>query len=86
MLKHIKQCTKEEAHRKFRNNEWSMSLYALVVFIALLYVKRTYEAKNIEIENLWNNLFRIRVYFEMMSQNRFHEIMKYIRFYMKANR
>lgn len=85
MLKHIKQCTEEEAHRKFRNNEWFMSLYELDAFIALLHAKWTNESKNIEIETSWNNLFLIHVYLETISRNRFREIMKYVRFHMKSN-
>lgn len=56
------------------------------VLVDLLYVRGTYEAKNIELESFWDNLWGIRIFPETMSRNRFREIMRYIRFDIKSTR
>ncbi|GFW96567.1 uncharacterized protein TNCV_2846241 [Trichonephila clavipes] len=39
MLRHIKNCTEEEAHRQLGGNEWSTTLDELDAFVSILYAR-----------------------------------------------
>ena len=54
MLRHIKNCTKEKAHRQQGKNEWSTTLDKLDAFISILYARGIYNANNLELDSLWS--------------------------------
>ncbi len=52
MLKLIKKCSDAEANRQLQHNRWSVSLEELDAFIALLYARGAFGAKNLLIHSL----------------------------------
>ncbi len=55
MLKLIKTCSDAEANGQLQHNRWSVSLEELDAFIALLYARGAFGAKNLPIHSLWSN-------------------------------
>ncbi|GFU68315.1 uncharacterized protein TNCV_834421 [Trichonephila clavipes] len=53
MLRHIKNCTEEEAHQQLKKNEWPTILDELDAFISILYHRGIYGANNLELDSLW---------------------------------
>lgn len=86
ILRHIQQCTEEEARKKSQNPNWSLSLNELDAFISLLYARGALAAKGLPILSLWSKSWGPKFFAETMSRDRFLEIMKYLRFDMKSTR
>ncbi len=86
MLKLIKKCSDAEANRQLQHNRWSVSLQELDAFIALLYARGAFGAKNLPIHRLWSNTWGISFFCDTMSRNRFKKILRFIRFDMKFSR
>jgi len=80
MLRHIKNCTDEEAHCRLGKNEWSTTLGELAAVISILYARGIYGANNLESDILWS-VFWCRPFFrDTMARDRFRELMKFLRF------
>ena len=47
----IQSCTNVEARKVLRNNDWSVSRFKLLAFIALLYVRGAYERRDISLDS-----------------------------------
>lgn len=86
MLRFIKLCTEAEAHRRLQDPHWSISLEELDAFISLLYARGAFISKGISINNLWSKTWGLKFFHETMARDRFKEIMRYLRFDMKATR
>ncbi|KAJ8277134.1 hypothetical protein GJAV_G00071830 [Gymnothorax javanicus] len=84
MLHHIRDCSVAEAHRA-GDTDWDMSVEELKAFIALLYVRGTFN-KNVEMESLWSNEWGMAFFPSTMSRQRYREIMRYLRFDNKNDR
>ena len=79
IIEHIRKCTKTEAFRVL-GSKWDLSTAKLHAFIALLYARGAYEAKNIDIALLWNKKWGPAFFSNTMSRSNFTEIMRFIRF------
>jgi len=85
MLKHIQKCTVTEAHRALGNDEWKLSLEDLDAFLGIRYVRGALESKGMELDLLWSEKYGVQLC-QDTSRNRFREIMKYLRFDLRAKR
>ncbi|XP_011162891.2 piggyBac transposable element-derived protein 4-like [Solenopsis invicta] len=84
-MEHIRKCTEAEAFRVL-GTKWNLSIAKLYTFIALLYARGAYEAKNLDISYLWNKKWGPAFFSKTMSRNSFTEIMRFIRFNDKNQR
>ncbi|CAK9833051.1 PiggyBac transposable element-derived protein 4 [Anthophora retusa] len=75
IIEHIRKCTKTEAFRVL-GSKWDLSTAKLHAFIALLYARGAYEAKNIDIALMWNKKWGPAFFSNIMSRNNFTEIMR----------
>lgn len=78
IMHHIIKCTEEKAFRVL-GTKWELNAIKLDAFIALLYGRGAYEAKNLDVSYLWNKNWG-PAFSKTMSRNDFTEIMKFIRF------
>ncbi|KAF2883529.1 hypothetical protein ILUMI_22645 [Ignelater luminosus] len=85
-LKIIKNCTETEANNKLENVDWKLSFEDLDAFIAILYARGAYAFSKLELENLRSIKWGPPFFRETMSKNRFKEIMKFLRFDIRATR
>ncbi|GFS65608.1 hypothetical protein TNCV_1924671 [Trichonephila clavipes] len=73
MLHHIKNCTKDEAHRQLGENEWLTTLDELDAFISILYARGIFGAINLQLDSLWSvvlgPLFSAILWREIDSEN-----------------
>ena len=75
-------CTKEEVFRVLGTKD----AIKLDAFIALLYARGVYQAKNLDVSYLWNKIWSLIFFSKTMSRNDFAEIMRFIRFNKKSER
>lgn len=85
MIRHIRKCTEEEASRKL-GRKYVLTENNLYKFIAILYARGAYEAKNLSVVTLWNKTWGPLFFTNTMPRNMFTEIMKFIRFDLKTTR
>ena len=85
MLDYIKTCTELEACRVL-GSKWSLTRADLQAFVAVLYARGAYQARNLNIACLWNKKWGPAFFTQTMSRNRFTEIMKFLRFDKKSDR
>ncbi|XP_054718548.1 piggyBac transposable element-derived protein 4-like [Uloborus diversus] len=86
MLRHIKMCTEEEAHRQLGNNDWTLKLEEIDAFIAILYARGLYCAKGLELDSLWSTIWGPPFFRETMARDRFRDILRFLRFDQKTTR
>lgn len=86
ILEHIKECTETEARHQLLDVTWCVTVEELYAFIGLLYLRGVCGAKRLPLATLWSSQWGIRFFAETMSRNRFQEIMRFIRFDIKATR
>ncbi|KAF2889416.1 hypothetical protein ILUMI_16756, partial [Ignelater luminosus] len=86
MLKIIKNCTETEANNKLENVDWKSSFKDLDAFIAILYARGAYASSKLELDSLGSIKWGPPFFRETMSKNRFKEIMKFLRFDIRATR
>lgn len=58
MSQHIRDCTVAHGHRK-GNSTWDMSMDELEAFIALLYVRRAYGRKSMDVGYFWSDRYGV---------------------------
>ena len=86
MLRHIKLCTEEEAHRQLGTDDWNTSLQEIDAFIGILYARGIYCAKGLELDSLWSTVWSPPFFRETMARDRFREILRFLRFDLKTTR
>ncbi|XP_042911628.1 piggyBac transposable element-derived protein 4-like [Parasteatoda tepidariorum] len=86
ILKHIKKCTEDEAHRHIPENKWVVTLEEVDAFIAILYARGIYCAKGLELDSLWSMDWGPPFFRNTMPRDRFREIMRFLRFDIKSTR
>jgi len=85
ILKHIKKCTEAEACKQLKCDEWLVSLEELNAVVAIMYVRGASGMKGLELDSLWSK-FGVPFIKDVMSRNRFREILRYLRFDEKSTR
>lgn len=86
MLKHIRECTVDEAHRVKEESSWDMTVAELKAFIALIYIRGAHGGKSMDLASFWSADWGYAFFKETMSRNRFKEIMRFLRFDKKETR
>lgn len=86
ILRHIKKCMETEAHRQLGDDTWTISLQELDSFLALLYARGAYIARNLPLDHLWSKTWGPPFFHETMPRARFKEIMRFLRFDIKTTR
>lgn len=85
MLQHIYDCTVTEACR-VREDNWDLSVSELKAFIALVICRGVHSGRNMAVEQFWAKEWGMPLFSTTMSQNRFREITRYLRFDRKETR
>lgn len=85
-LKHIRKCTEMEARRVLQTDEWNLSISELDAFLGVLYLRGATESKGMEIDFMWSEKYRFPFCKNVMSRDRFREIMRFLRFDEKSKR
>ena len=87
MVKYIQTCIVAEAQRQFEDvSNRYVTLVELDAFFALLYASETLGHSKYCVDNLWNKNWGKSVFRETLSRNRFHEIMRYLRFDVRSSK
>ena len=81
----IIKCMEEGAFRVLGTKR-ELDATKLDAFIALLYARSAYQAKNLDVSYLWNKIWRPAFFSKTISRNDFAEIMRFIRFDRKSER
>lgn len=79
MIEYIKSCTELEA-RKVLNNEWTVTKSQLWAFVAILYARGAYQAKNLKCSYLWSTKWGPAFFSQAMSRDKLIDILRFIRF------
>lgn len=85
-LKHIQKCTEAEARRQTGDKEWSLPMEELRAFIGILYARGACGAKGLKTHSLWSDKWGVPFCKSTMSRDRFHVILRYLRFDEKPTR
>ncbi len=85
IMKIIKSCTEAEAARRGKVN-WSVEYDELDAFFAIMFYRGLCGGKNFPLKMLWNVKWGAQRVKDIMSRNRFTEIMSYLRFDNKITR
>ena len=86
ILKHIKNCTEKEARRALEKDDWCLPLGELDAFLGILYLRGVTESKNVEVDLMWSEKYGFPFIKNVMSRDRFREIMRFLRFDDKSTR
>lgn len=86
MIKHILDCTIEEARRELQDENWIITVDELEAFIGILYIRGAIGSHSLDVDSLWSFKWGNPIIKAIMSRNRFREIMKYLRFDHKSSR
>ena len=79
IIDYIIKCTKLEAARVL-GKEWDFSQQKFYNFIAILYARAAYEARNLKLSYLWSEKWGPTFFKKTLSRNDFTEILRFIRF------
>jgi hypothetical protein len=82
-LKIIVDCTNEEAKR--RNSTFTIDLHDVLLFVGVLFARGLF-CQKVSIKNMWSKDYGTPLIKEMMTRNKFYQIMKYLRFDDKSTR
>jgi hypothetical protein len=74
----MKMCTENRAREESGDKDWSVSMDELEAFIAVLYARGWYGARNLELDFLWSKEWGPPFFSQIMSRDRFREIMLYL--------
>lgn len=78
--KHIRACTIAKAHRVREESSWDMTIDELKAFIALIYICGAQGGKGLDLASFWSADWGCALFKEIMSRNRFQEILRFLRF------
>jgi len=84
IMKYIRTCTESEAFRVL-GTKWSLTEAKLDAFIAILYARGAYEAKNLNVLYSWNKKWGPAFFSQSMSKNCITKILRFIRFDKKKS-
>lgn len=79
IINYIITCTKLEAARVL-DTKWDLSQEKFYSFIAILYARGAYEARNLKLPYLWSEKWGPDFFKKTLSRNDFTEILRFIRF------
>lgn len=85
IINYIRKCTEMEAST-ILGKEWVLSEEKFYSFLAILYGRGAYEAKNLKLSYLWSKKWGPEFFRKTMSRKDFTDILKFIRFDMKNER
>lgn len=85
IIEYIKTCTELEASRVLKN-KWTITKSQLWAFIAILYERKAYEAKNLQCSFLWSKKWGPAFFSQTMLRDKFLEILRFIRFDKRCER
>ena len=84
-IEHIIQCTEIEAQTKLSNPEWKVSKEEIYALIAVMYARGVL-AKGQPVDMVWSKKWGVPIIAELMSRNRYKELLKYLRFDVRTSR
>lgn len=85
MMDYIKLYTKLKARQVLNNKEWTVTKSQLWAFVAILFVRGAYEAKNLKCSYLWSAKWDPAFFAQTMSRDKFIDILRFIHFDKKKN-
>ena len=85
MLCDMKDCTETEARRRSERG-WAICLDELDAFIGMVYARGAYSSANLDLNFLWSTTWGPAVFRQTMPRDRFRQILRYLRFYVRSTR
>ena len=85
VLNHIRKCTLAEADRQ-GNDKFCLSFEELRAFVAIFYARGVSGTNDHSVHGIWSKSWGVPCIKEIMSRNRFFEILRYLRFDEKSSR
>ena len=85
IIEHIIQCTEIEAQTKLSNPEWKVSKEEIYALIAVMYARGVL-AKGQPVDMVWSKRWGAPIIAELMSRNRYKELLKYLQFDVRTSR
>ena len=86
MLRNIKKCSIEEGRRRTEDQTWDVTLHELDQFIGLVIARGVIGGRNFPLKKFWGKLWGCQMFSQIMSRDRFVEIMRFLRFDLKTER
>lgn len=86
MMAYIKSCTELEVRQVLNNKEWTVTKSQLWAFVAILFARGAYEAKNLKCSYLWSAKWGPAFFTQTMSSDKFKDILWFIRIDTKNER
>lgn len=85
IIEHIILCTELEASRVL-GTEWKLTKEEFCAFLAILYARGAYEARNLKMSYLWSKKWGPIFFRKTLSRNNFTNILRFIRFDKRTER
>ena len=85
ILEHIQSCTIIEAHRQTKCKDFNLSVEELEAFISIIYVRGVTGENDMPLTDLWNKNWGIVFCKQVMSRDRFKEILRFLQFDKKSS-
>lgn len=73
MVWRIKLCTEAEAHRQLKHDDWVISFDELLAFIAILYARGAYGARNLKLQDLWCQMWGVHFFLKQWQGTGFRK-------------
>ena len=86
ILEHIQSSTVTEAHRQTGSDDFTVTIEELEAFISIMYVRGAMGKNDITLSELWNKKWGVAFCKQVMSRDRFKEILRFLRFDKKSTR
>ena len=86
ILEHIQSCTVTEAHRETGSDGFTVTIEELEAFISIMYIRGVMGKNDMPLSQLWNKKWSVAFCMQVMSRDRFKEILRFLRFDKKSTR
>ena len=86
ILEHIQSCTVTEAHRETGSDGFTVTIEELEAFISIMYIRGVMGKNDMPLSELWNKKWGVAFCKQVMSRDRFKEILRFLRFDKKSTR
>ena len=86
ILEHIQSCTVTEAHRETGSDGFTVTIEELEAFISIMYIRGVMGKNDMPLSELWNKKWGVAFCKQVMSRDRFKEILRFLRLDKKSTR
>ena len=86
ILEHTRSCTVTEAHLRTRCEDFTLTVEELEAFSGIMYARGVTRKNDMPLTDLWSKNWGVAFCKQVMSRNRFKEILRFLRFDKKSSR